>query len=248
MLSQKQVFDIRILHSAGISISQIVKLIGCHPNIVSKFLKKEWSSMAKKPSKLDPFKDHIFQRLQEYPNLSAVVLFEEILRRGYTGKITILRDHLRTIRTKEDTEPFRFETEPGQQFQVDWGQGSTSLLGEKATVKFFVMVLSYSRMIYAEIVPNEKLETLIQAHLNAFSYFGGYPFQGLYDNMKTVVKKLKRQKEFNTRFMDFADFYGIKVITHKPCNPKAKGKVERMVPYVRNNVLYGKEYSSLKEL
>ncbi|OAA26752.1 hypothetical protein AT15_06290 [Kosmotoga arenicorallina S304] len=103
-------------------------------------------------------------------------------------------------------------------------------------------------MLYAEIVPDEKLETLIQAHLHAFEYFGGYLSEGLYDNMKTVVKKLQKQKEYNARFMDFANFYGFKVITHRPYNPKAKGKVERLVPYVRENILYGQSYSNLTEL
>ena len=66
--------------------------------------------------------------------------------------------------------------------------------------------------------------------------------------MKAVVKSLERKKEYNAKFTDFADFYGFRIITHRPYNPKAKGKVERMVPYVRNNILYAQSYSSLSEL
>ncbi len=125
---------------------------------------------------MDPFKDYIEKRLQEYPELTATVLFKELVERGYTGKLTILRMYVSSIRPKGKPEiVVRFETEPGRQFQVDWGTGTTVIAGEKTTVKFFIMVLSYSRMLYAEIVPDEKLETLIQAHLHAFEYFGGYP-------------------------------------------------------------------------
>jgi len=103
-------------------------------------------------------------------------------------------------------------------------------------------------MFYAEIVPNERLETLLSAHNKAFEYFGGYCSEGLYDNMKTVVKKIEKDKIYNERFMDFANFYGFKVLTHRPYNPRAKGKIERIVPYVRNNILYGKSYGSLEEV
>ena len=249
MLTEKQVFEIRILYREGLSKLAIAKRLGIATNTVNKYLKKEWYQMAKGGSKLDSFKDYIKKRLEEYPELTATVLFKELVEKGYTGKLTILRLYVASIRPKEKPEIIvRFETEPGKQFQVDWGMGTTVIAGEKTAVKFFIMVLSYSRMLYVETVPDEKLETLIQAHLHAFEYFGGYPSEGLYDNMKTVVKKLQKQKEYNARFMDFADFYGFKVITHRPYNPKAKGKVERMVPYVRKNILYGQSYSSLTEL
>ena len=239
MLTEKQVFEIRILYREGLSKLAIARRLGIATNTVNKYLKKEWYQMAKRGSKLDSFKDYIKKRLEEYPELTATVLFKELVEKGYTGKLTILRLYVASIRPKE---------KPGKQFQVDWGMGTTVIAGEKTVVKFFIMVLSYSRMLYVETVPDEKLETLIQAHLHAFEYFGGYPSEGLYDNMKTVVKKLQKQKEYNARFMDFADFYGFKVITHRPYNPKAKGKVERMVPYVRKNILYGQSYSSLTEL
>ena len=249
MLSEKQVFEIRILHQEGLSKLAIARRLGIAANTVSKYLTKEWCQMAKKASKLDPFKEYIKKRLEEYPELTATALFKELVERGYTGKLTILRMYLASIRPKEKSETLvRFETGPGKQFQVDWGMGTTVIAGEKTAVKFFIMVLGYSRMLYAEVVPDEKLETLIQAHLHAFEYFDGYPSEGLYDNMKSVVKKLQKQKEYNAKFMDFADFYGIRVITHRPYNPKAKGKVERLVPYVRKNVLYGQSYSSLTEL
>ena len=249
MLTEKQVFEIRILYREGLSKLAIARRLGIATNTVNKYLKKEWYQMAKRGSKLDSFKDYIKKRLEEYPELTATVLFKELVEKGYTGKLTILRMYVASIRPKEKPEIIvRFETEPGKQFQVDWGMGTTVIAGEKTAVKFFIMVLSYSRMLYVETVPDEKLETLIQAHLHAFEYFGGYPSEGLYDNMKTVVKKLQKQKEYNARFMDFADFYAFKVITHRPYNPKAKGKVERMVPYVRKNILYGQSYSSLTEL
>jgi hypothetical protein len=166
----------------------------------------------------------------------------------YIGKTSILRDYIHSIRPNKQGEINYYETEPGEQFQVDWGQGVTKINGRFITVKYFTFVLGYSRMLYTEFVNDEKLATLIRCHNNAFSYFGGYCRSGLYDNMKTVIKKIQKNKEFNIKFMDFALFYGFKVMTHRPYHPETKGKVERMVPFVRNNILYGKEYESFYEL
>lgn len=247
MLKEDQVIEIRILKEMGLNITEIARRLCCHPNTISKYLKKEWKPMSG-GSKLDPYKDYLVQRLEEYPKLTAVVLFKEIVEKGYTGGISTLRMYLHQIRKKEIPEIIRFETSPGKQAQIDWGQGRTIIDGEETVIKFFVMVLGYSRMLYVEIVANEKLQTLINAHQNAFEFFKGAPLECLYDNMTTVVKKIQEQKEFNTKLKDFADFHGFKIITHRPYNPKAKGKIERMVPFVRNNILYGKTYSSFTEL
>jgi transposase len=247
MLEQKTVFEIQIFRSQSLSISAIARRLGIAPNTVRKYLTKERCQM-EKHSKLDPFKSYIISRLNEYPEITDVVLLKEISALGYTGKITILRTFVHSIRPPKPSNIARFETEPGQQFQVDWGEGKTIIDSHETKVKFFVMVLGYSRILYAEIVEDEKLETLLAAHNRAFEYFGGVCLEGLYDNMKTVVKKIEKHKIYNEKFMDFANFYGFKVITHRPYNPQAKGKVERMVPYVRQNVLYAKSYDSMEDL
>jgi transposase len=248
MLKKEEATKIRILNEVGLSNIEIAVEVGCNPNTVTKYLRREWKGMKKKESKLEPFKEYIRTRLEKYPKLSSVALFKEIKPMGYTGGITILRGYVHSIRKSEKDEYKRFETLPAEQFQVDWGQGKTIVGGQEKVVKYFVMVLGYSRMLYVEFVEDEKLSTLIRCHNDAFEYFGGYCNEGLYDNMKAVVKKISRNKEYNAKFMDFANFYGFKVITHRPYNPKAKGKVERMVPFVRNNILYAKEYFNMAQL
>ncbi|MCL4408014.1 MAG: IS21 family transposase [Thermotogae bacterium] len=246
MLTQKQIEEISLLKEIGLSNRDIAQRVRCHENTVSKILKGKENKM--KPSKLDPFKEYLKERISKYPKITSTILFKEIIQMGYTGKSTILYDYIRSIRPEPFEEYKRFETLPGEQFQVDWGEGKTIISGESVSIKYFVMVLGYSRMFYFDFVKDEKLSTLLECHSNAFEYFGGYCSEGLYDNMKTVVKELKKGKEYNEKFMDFANFYGFKVITHRPYNPQAKGKVERIVPFIRNNLLYAKEYSSISEL
>jgi transposase len=79
---------------------------------------------------------------------------------------------------------YRYETKPGVQAQVDWAEcGYIGIDGEKRKLYCFTMVLGYSRMIYAEFTLRIDVYTLIQCHINAFGYFGGYPQELLYDNI-----------------------------------------------------------------
>ena len=113
------------------------------------------------------------------------------------------------------------------------------------------MILGYSRMRYIEFVTDMTTETLIRCHLNAFNYFGGYPNEILYDNMKQVViKRLLRAKDstLNKTFEDFASFFKFKVLLARPYRGQTKGKIERTVRYVRENFMVGIKFNSLLDL
>ena len=106
-------------------------------------------------------------------------------------------------------------------------------------------------MRYIEFITDMSTATLIQCHINAFRYFGGYPEEILYDNMKqVVVKRLLKQEdsELNRQFEDFAGFYGFKPVLCRPYRGQTKGKVERTVRYVRESFMVGRHYSSLEDL
>jgi transposase len=84
----------------------------------------------------------------------------------------------------------RYETKPGVQAQVDWGElGTIEVDGTLKKLFCFNMILGYSRMRYVEFTLNIDTPTLIQCHLDAFEYFGGFIQEILYDNMKQVVIK-----------------------------------------------------------
>src|SRR3989338_166965 len=115
-------------------------------------------------------------------------LLKEIKEQGYTGSNTILLEYLRTIRPERHPRVFlRLETQPGEFAQVDWMNVWSITIGNaKRKLSCFVMVLSYSRMIYLEFTLSQRLEDFLQAHLNAFDFFGGVPDKINYDNLKTV--------------------------------------------------------------
>lgn len=214
----------------------------------------EYTLTERKPSKLDAFKSQMDLWLEEAP-YSAVRILEKLQEQGFDGKYSIVKQYVRGKKMDLDEKAtVRFETMPGQQGQMDWGffEDHTVLEdGHRKKLYCFLLILGYSRMRYIEFVTDMSTNTLIRCHQNAFRYFGGYPEEILYDNMKQVViKRLLRQEDstLNRQFEDFAGFYGFKPILCRPYRGQTKGKVERTVQYVRDNFMVGIRYHSLYDL
>ena len=94
-------------------------------------------------SKLDSFATYLAQRIKEYPDLSAVKILAELRGMGYSGGLSILKDHLRVLRPKTPDVFLRIETLPGEQAQVDWANCGTLRVGAALRkLSCFVMVLS----------------------------------------------------------------------------------------------------------
>ncbi len=128
-----------------------------------------------RPSALNPYKDYLRVRLADGMD-NCVVLLRELQARGYTGRYSILKDYVRPFRQRLAVVPTRrFETAPGEQAQVDFGEFRyVPLEGSPRLVWGFTLVLSWSRALYVEFVRRADVATFIQCHLNAFEYLGGY--------------------------------------------------------------------------
>jgi transposase len=253
LISMEEWVDIVALHRQGLSIKAICRQLGVGRNTVRRALRREGPPQyvrAATPSKLDPYKDYLLARLAEFPELSAAALCEEIRAQGYGGGISILKEFTRPYRRKRREPVVRFETPPGRQAQVDWAElGRHELGGERLALHLFVMVLGFSRALYAEAVTGEDLETFLACHARAFAYFGGMPAEVLYDNAKVVVlERSARGPRYNPGLLDFAGRYGFAPRLCRPYRAKTKGKVERSIGYLRDRFFCGRRFSSLEDL
>lgn len=240
MLTKETQVEIHVLHKQGKSIREIARLTGSSRNSVRKVIRGEAKAAygPRKPrsSKLDPFRDYVRERvLAASPDhIPATVLFREIRERGYPGGISQLKAFLAQLRPDATPEPLiRFETDPGEQMQMDW----VVFRRGKNPLSAFVATLGYSRLAYVEFVNNERLPTLLACHLRAFMAFGGVPRKALYDNMKTVVLGRdvygEGEHRFQPGFLDFARHYSFVPRLCRPYRAKTKGKVERFNRYLR---------------
>jgi transposase len=203
MIRLEQWMDIKHLQRQGLSQREIARQTGLSRNTVAKLLNQTAPKPFQKPvrkSCLDPYKPYLIQRWQQY-RLSGVRLLEEIKAQGYGGSLDVVQRFLKTLKEEQTVRTkatVRFETPPGQQAQADW-----AYVGEESGKKIyaFVMILSFSRMLYLEFTRSMDTPTLIQGHQNAFAFFGGIPSSVLYDNM-TQVRLLGGG--WNPLFADFA--------------------------------------------
>ena len=113
------------------------------------------------------------------------------------------------------------------------------------------MILGHSRMRYAVFTLSTDTCTLIQCHLNAFEYFGGYTSEILYGNIKTVILKRALRAgghQWNPKFEDFFSHHGFIPRLCKPCCPRTKGKIENSIRYMKRDLLLGGTYSPLNDM
>jgi len=135
----------------------------------------------------------------------------------------------------------RFETEPGYQGQVDFGEFQVEQAdGSVRKLYLFSMILGYSRKIYGELIERCDLQTFLDCHIRAFEYFGGVPEQLLYDRMKNVfIGKIAGKKKFNDTLLGFALHYGFKPEVAPAYAAWVKGKVERPYSFIREGFWRG---------
>ena len=243
MLKKGELKMIKKYLKDGMSKSEIARKLGISRETVRKYANKPDGYipvMDKTPIEniVDPYLPHISDILNTAKELNTHVpttaIYEEIKSMGYEGSIRWLQQVMQKYELRErakEEELVRFETDPGKQFQVDW------IEFPKEKLSAFVATMGYSRVSYVQYVTDEKVETLIDCHLNAFKYFGGVPEHGLYDNMKTIIIKRNQygygHHKLNPLFEDFAKHCGFKIKVCKPYRAKTKGKVERFNHFLR---------------
>lgn len=255
MLNVEQRFMIKDLYRQGVSISEIARQTGHDRKTVRAVLKEPLTQRRKAPQpkvrKLDAYLPHLEQRI-EAGVLNAQKLYQEIVALGYTGKERQVRAFVQPFRQqRRQAATMRFETEPGQQGQVDWGAfGLTNHQGRRCRLYAFVMTLGWSRAMYVEFTLSMDIVWWLRCHLHAFHYFGGVPQEILHDNLKTAV--LSRSTEgvihWHPRYLDFAHYYGFRPHACQPYRAQTKGKVERGIRYLRHNFWPGLVYRDLDDL
>lgn len=243
MITHEDFIVIHSLYEKGHNISEISELTNLDRKTVRKRLGdvelKPSRRKVNKPSKLEPYKQYILDFIaKDNTRIPSSVIMADIKEMGYAGGRSILQEFLTKeyrIRQIEKDPVVRFETEPGEQMQVDW----TTIRYGKSPIYAFVATLGYSRYTFVCFTDNMESDTLISCHERAFLFFSGTTKTILYDNMKTVVVERnvygKGLHKYNDKLLDLSKKHGFTIKLCRPYRPKTKGKVERFNSYLKRN-------------
>jgi len=255
VISKERWEDLRRWRAEGQTVSQMARVTGLDRKTVRSCLRKtQWLPYRRTPvaeTVLSAHRAWLTERAPEV-NYSARILFQELrATRGYLGGYDTVRNAVRPLRTEAGAAALtqcRFETEPGEQAQVDWGQVRVRFMTGPAVVHVFVLTLGYSRRAWAEGYEHERLSALLAAHEHAFEHFGGRPGELLYDRMRTVTSEPGEGKaRWNATFEAFARHWSFEPRLCRPYRAQTKGKVESGVKYVKRNFVPGRVFRDLTD-
>lgn len=246
-------------------IRQIAREFHVSKNTVKKIIRSDITEQAYKRSeqprpKLNQYEGRLKELLAEDSlkpirhRRSAQLLFEQLQREGFSGGYDSVRRYIKQQGNKTDSSaevfiPLTFD--PGEAFQFDWSYEQIELGGVNVKIKIAQFRLCHSRMPFCIAYTRETLEMVLDAHIKAFSFFGGACRRGIYDNLKTVVTTVLMGKDrvFNRRFLLLASHYLFEPVACTPAAGWEKGQVENQVGLVRKRFFATRrKFADLAEL
>jgi len=195
-------------------------------------------SKAGPPSSLENHEERITAWVEEGINGRVIhrVLTES---HGFHGSYSSVYRMICKVRKSNPVITTVLDFDPGDVAQIDFGQGPMipdNKTGVPRKTWFFVMVLAWSRHMYAELVTDQSIETWLGCHRRAFEHFGGVPGTCSIDNLKAAITRAcYRDPQIQHAYADYAEGYGFIVSPCPVADPKKKGRVEAGVKYVKNN-------------
>ena len=251
MISEAMKTTIKTLFEKGYNKSQISRMLQIDRKTVRAKLKESDEELPQKktrPTILDPYKEYI--QIEVNKDIQAKRIFEDLVRDyDYQGSYDTVKKYIHSIREKKSKVYMVLNTQPGEEAQVDFGYiGLLNINGKKKKAWIFVMTLSYSRYMYVQIVLDQKVQTFIHCHNNAFKYFTAVPEIVKIDNLKAAILEADfYEPTIQKDYAAFAAYYGFLAQPCRVYTPTDKGKVESNVKYVKNSCFKGRNFKDIEE-
>jgi len=259
MLDRVRIWTLR---EAGHTLEEIAAAVGVGKSSVQRILKEPpitspesaptpQSRRIGRPSRVATLRDEARRILEAEPSLPTVEVLSRLRGLGYTGGKSAVYELVRGVRPEKGQAPqIRFEGVPGEFSQHDFGSVNVTYAnGACEKIHFFASRLKYSRWTHVVTVPDEKVEPLIRALLQAFESFGGVPLRAVFDNPRTIVIGRSRGFiEWNPTFAHVPVDYGFGVELCWPRRANQKGSVENLVGWVKGSFFKVRRFHDRKDL
>ena len=241
------------LWSLGWGAKRIAAELGISRNTVRRYIESGGWAAYRKPRRakvLDGREDWLAERFLRHRG-NADVVRQDLAREH--GLVVSLRTveravagHRQDLRAQARAT-VRFETPPGRQLQIDFGETRVKIGGEPVRTYLFVATLGWSRRCWVQAFRHERQSAWFDGIEGAFAHFGGVPKEVLLDNAKALVEHhdaATREVRFNERLLAFARYWGFTPRACAPYRARTKGKDERGVGYVKRNAIAGHAFTS----
>ena len=245
MIDTEAYAQIRRCKKNGFSIRKTAEVLGMSRNTVKRYWDGAHTPDEKKayPSHIESEQKHkVITALEKYfqenetvgkQRVNAKTAWEAIRETYAVGESTVRR-YVRELKGKNPEGFIPLSFEPGEMMQVDWCEVKISIQGHIWKAPLFCAVLPYSYGIFAMIMPDMKMPCFMEAHVEAFQFFGGVPQRVLYDNLKTAVfsgagKNAVKQE----RFKMMEAHYAFDAVFANSNAGNEKGGVENLCSLIR---------------
>lgn len=255
---QEEVSALMRLHTLGWSIHKISQALGMSRITVRKYLRNggvvKYERTYERKRALQEHEEWLREKFFRHAGNADVIRQELESEKGVTVSLRTVERAVRPYREelrRVALVTVRFETPPGRQMQIDFGEKRVLIGGERVQVHFFVAKLGYSRRLYVRAFEHENQYTWFQGMEGAFAYFGGVPEEVLTDNPRALVtehNRATRELKLNERFKAFSEYWGFLPRACAPLRARTKGKVESGVGYVKRNCIAGREFTSWEDM
>lgn len=246
------------LRDLGWGTRRIAAELGCNRETVQRYLATGGWAPYRTPERPGALAGHtawLAERLRRHRGNADVVRQELAAELGMVVSLRTVERAVADLRRELAAEALatvRFETPPGRQLQIDFGErwvavGDGSTHASNVRVYLFVATLGYSRRVYARAFRHERQSAWFEGLEGAFRHFGGLPKEVLLDNAKALVEHhdpATREVVFNARLHAFARYWDVRPVACAPYRARTKGKDERGVGYVKGNAIAGRSFAS----
>jgi transposase len=241
------------LTDLGWGSKRIARELGVSRGTVKRYLAAGGWQPFKKPKRkrlLDGHEAWLRERFRRHRGNADVVRQELAAEKHIVASLRTVQRALEPHRQEllaEARATVRFETAPGKQLQIDFGERLVEIGGRKVKVFLFVATLGYSRRAHVRGFRHERQESWFEGLESTFLAFGGVPEEVLLDNARALVidhDPETRTVVFNPKLIAFARHWGFRPKACAPYRARTKGKTESGVGYVKRNAMAGRSFAS----
>lgn len=201
-------------------------------------------------SECEPYRAFIEAQLRLRRNFTAI--YQDLVDQfGFSASYNSVKRFAATMVEQDPKQYDRLEFLPGEEVQVDYGEGALTLVAgtdRYRRPRLFVMTMRYSRRSFRRVVWKSSKEVWAQLHEQAWRYFGGCAQYCVLDNLKEgVIKPDLYEPELNSVYAAVLAHYGVVADPARVRDPDRKGTVENAIQHTQSTALKGRRFASIEE-